>query len=134
MKISNLASACGIAIFAAAPAFAEQAPTPAGPGPWGYHPMMWDGSWGWHPGFMIFGPFLMLLTLIGTVVLVVWLLRGVGHAGFPHWHGAHWHGPGLCPQCGRGPTRQALDILEERFAKGEIDKGEFEEKRKLLGR
>jgi uncharacterized membrane protein len=35
-----------------------------------------------------------------------------------------------------GPRRRhtARDILEERFARGEIDKGEFDEKRKLLGR
>ena len=31
-------------------------------------------------------------------------------------------------------SEAALDLLEERFARGEIDKAEFEEKRKLLGR
>jgi putative membrane protein len=31
------------------------------------------------------------------------------------------------------PTRTPLDILKERFAHGEIDKEEFEERRRILG-
>ena len=38
----------------------------------------------------------------------------------------------MCGGAGRG--RAALDILDERFAKGEMEKAEFEEKRKLLRR
>lgn len=38
------------------------------------------------------------------------------------------------PVGGPGGGRAALDILDERFARGEIEKAEFEEKRKLLGR
>jgi putative membrane protein len=31
------------------------------------------------------------------------------------------------------PTRTPLDILKERFARGEIDKTEFEDRRRVLG-
>ena len=31
------------------------------------------------------------------------------------------------------PARDPLDILKERFARGEIDKEEFEERRRVLG-
>ncbi len=74
----------------------------------GHHGMM-----GW--GGFILGPIMMILIVAAIVALVVVLLRwfGIGH---------------------RDATRRgALDILEERFARGEIDKQEFEERRGLLG-
>lgn len=75
---------------------------------------MWSGwGWGWFPG-MVFGPLLMLIIVGGTAVFVMWLVRGVGSVEH------------------RGHSRTALDILEQRFARGEIDKAEFEDKRRLL--
>jgi len=61
---------------------------------------------------MIGGPILVLLALIGVVAIVVWIVQ---------WANDH------------GRFRTALDILDERFARGEIDRAEYEEKRKLIG-
>ena len=125
---------------AALPALAQQqgqaAPNvPAAPFGYGH---MWGGlGWGWHP-FSVVAPifvlFFVLLAIIGVMVIFVWLVRWATQ-GYPFYgHGSH-HGHGGCPCCGgHGHGRAALDILDERFAKGEIDKAEFEEKRKLLGR
>lgn len=78
--------------------------------------MMWrNGGW---PG-MIFGPLFMLLVLalvIGGAVLLVRWLAGPGTTA---------HQP--------PPNRTALDILKERYARGEIDKEELEERRRVLG-
>jgi putative membrane protein len=121
-RLGMFVTSCAIS-FTAVPAFAQQSPGPGGPGSgYGYSPM-W--GWGWHPA-MIFGPIAMLLILIAALVLIVRLGRGFCHGAY--------HGHGGCPHCGYGRGRAALDILEERFAKGEIEKNEFEEKRKLLGR
>ena len=109
--------ASGAIALRAVTAFAQQSPDSGGPGPMYGYGHMWGGGWGggWHPG-MMFGPLIMLLALVGIVALVVWLVRWFSN-------GSHRHG---------GSERHALDILEERFARGEIGKEEFEEKRKLL--
>jgi putative membrane protein len=88
----------------------------SGYGHYGDH--MWSGG-GWHGWFL--GPLMMifwLLVLVGGVILI---LRWLGVSGPA--------GPG------RGKAgSDALDILRERFARGEIDKAEFEERRALLER
>ena len=117
-RVSSYAAGL-VVLLATWPVLAQQGPSPDGPGRFYGHRYMWDGGWGWHPG-MIFGPLLMLLLLLGIAALVMRVFCHRRHGG--------------CPHCGRGRSYGALDILEERFAKGEIGKEEFEEKRKLLGR
>ncbi len=76
------------------------------------HGQMWGHGW----GGMIFGSLMMIVfiaLIVGVVVLVVRWLGGGG------------------PAQGSKP-KAALEILEERFARGEIDKDEFEERRRAL--
>ena len=80
-----------------------------------YGTHMWGGG-----GWMFFGPLMMIIFVAAIVALVVFMVRGLGGTG----HGAAAHPP---------PGRTPLDILKERFARGEIDKDEFEERRRTLG-
>jgi len=75
------------------------------------------GDWSW--GHMMFGGGLMMLVFWGAlivliVVAVLWLKRS-----------------GERPPAPR--NRSAREILEERFARGEIDEAEFEKRKKALG-
>jgi putative membrane protein len=95
-----------------------QAPSDAERSGWGPHMMEWGGGW----YAMIFGPLFMILFLAVLVAVVVVLVR---------WLGGPWQGT-MPPH--RFPTaRTPLDILKERFARGEIDQAEFEDRRRVLG-
>ena len=78
-------------------------PTWDGPGPW--H-MMWGGGWGlgW-----IFPLFMFFMMLVGAFFM---MRSSWGHG----------------PHAGTDATSSALQILNERFAKGEIAKEEYEER------
>jgi putative membrane protein len=70
---------------------------------------MWAG-WGF--GWMLF-PMLMMVVIVA--LCVYFTLRGRGHGS-------------------SDPAASALQLLNERFARGEISKEEFQEKRSLLER
>ena len=79
--------------------------------------MMWDGGL-FH---MFFGFLMMILFLAIVVGVVVLLVRWLGGSEHP-----------LFRPTGQ-TSRTALDILKERFSKGEIDVAEFEERKRALG-
>lgn len=80
----------------------------AGGGDGYYH--MWGGG-------MIFGPLMMILFLILIVMAVVAIVRWLG-------------GGSTMPAPGAG--RSALNILDERFAHGEIEQEEYESRKRTL--
>ena len=133
MKRIILAMTVSAYSLAALPALAQQSPgADGGPGRMPWHGQMggWHGHMGgWHAGAFL-APFVMLLALIGTVALIVWLVQWINHTSY---HRGHLG----CPHCGRrwnGGGRAALEILENRLARGELSKEEFEATRSLLAR
>ncbi len=105
-------------LFTGPPAFAQ----PGGYGGYGGY-----GGWGMGSGMMggygmgWFGGILMIvfwiLIIVGLVFLIKWLIQSTGRD----------------KTTGNGENR-ALEILKERYARGEIDKEEFETKKKDLAR
>lgn len=84
-------------------------------GAWDHHGMMWGGGGAW---FM--GPIMMLLLLAMLVALVVLVVRWLGGTG------------GSTVGMSNRKDASASQILEERFARGEIDEEEFRQRKKAL--
>lgn len=73
---------------------------------------MMDGyGYGMSSDMWILGAIFWILILVGLVLLIKYL----------------WEGAGV-----KGAQESALEILKKRYAKGEINKEEFEEKKKDL--
>ena len=82
---------------------------------------MWGDAghgWGWRWG-MGFGMIDMVLFWVLVIFGIVVLVRRVG---------------GSSASSGPPPSKTALDILNERYARGEIDKQEFVERKRDLGK
>ena len=107
--------ALSLAALAAAPiVLLSNAPAWAfyGPGA-GHGAHMWDGGSGWGGGF--FGPLPMILLVVAVVATVLYLFRRPEN-----------------PSSATVRPSSAIDILEERYARGEIDLEEFETRRRAL--
>jgi putative membrane protein len=79
--------------------------------------MNWHDDWGYMHGFGVFGWLIMIVfwvIVIAAIVLVVrWLMSSPRYES-------------------DGTENKALSILDERYARGEIDREEYEQKRKDL--
>jgi putative membrane protein len=103
-------------------ALAQQA-APAGPpegyyyrpGPWN---MMWNDGYGWHAWWMF--PMMLLFVL---------LVCGVA---FALYHGLSRRAGWRSDAAWDDPALSALKILNERFARGEIQRDEYEDKKAAL--
>lgn len=113
------------------PALAQQnAPAPAAappqPPPWAWGPMpghMWGGygyGHGWSHGWWM--PAMFILFMLVVCALVFYLVNGRYHRS----------GLGLADRMWHSSTASGLQILNERFARGEIDKAEYEDRKTTI--
>lgn len=105
------------------PGTGPQPPLYWGPGPW----HMWGDGYGWH--FLWMGPLMMLFVVLVCAALIYVLFARGPWGGGPHHAGSPWH---MGDRMWSPPTHTALQILNERFARGEIQKDEYQDKKATI--
>lgn len=90
--------------FAPAAVLAQERPYDWG---WGMHPMWW----GWGLGMMVMMLLFWGLVIVGLVILIRWLIG----------------------QSKEGRSDSPTEVLRQRYARGEIDKEQFESMKRDLG-
>ena len=107
-------------------AMAQQQPAPQppqgyyGPGPW----HMWNDGYGWHFWWMF--PLMMLFVLFICGMIFLFARGSCGH-GLHHWGPSH-----LMYRQGNDASHSAMQLLNERFARGEIQKDEYMDKKTTI--
>jgi putative membrane protein len=87
--------------------------------------MMWGVGWGFGWIFPLLALGFMVAVGVGIFLMVHRMHGHASHHWMP-WHMGAWGSPS------GDPTRSALQILNERFARGEIPKQEYEEKKAAI--
>lgn len=105
MRVSSGVFGLLLGLSWVAPAMADSADK----GAYYYGHPMWSGGWTW--GHMFMGWGMMAIFVIAVIVVMVLLVRGSGDGG---------------------SNSSALDILNERYARGEIDSTEYQERKKSI--
>ncbi len=126
-KLSSLPLLVLVLLVAPWQAMAQQQSPPAAPQPpYIYWPGPWR-MWGYGDGFEFWWicPLMMLFMLLIFGIIFLFLRRSWAD-------GSHHWGPPWQMVDGGPPTHSALQILNERFARGEIQKQEYEEKKDAI--
>ena len=129
-KYSAFLAATLFAVFYPSLTFAQQTQQSTGqqppswgwPGPW----HMWSGGW----GFWWILPLCMLFMMILCIAIFFF-----GHRsgdGYRHWGPCLMNRPSGPGRSSSDPAYSSLQILNERFAKGDIEKREYEEKKAAI--
>lgn len=119
------------ALFHPLLALAQQTQQPTGPQqpPWGWpgHWHLCSGGWGF---WWIFPLFMLFMIIMCAAIFFRSHRSGGGHHCWGPW--PVMGRPSEPDRSGSDPTYSALQILNERFAKGEIQKQEYEEKKSTI--
>lgn len=111
--------ACSSLVWAA-----DQAPTEQYPGPW-WHGTPWHGFWWIFP----------LMFFVLMIVMCIFMMRGGGMGCM--WRDRTADRPKYdetAKRPGSESADSAMEILNKRYAKGEIDTQEYEEKKAAISR